>query len=70
MSRPVSRLEIAEAVRPAFEGGGADRNDILQAAEDSQTRPEVLEALARLDDRRYTRLNEIWENLTEIPVEV
>lgn len=68
MSLPVTRVEIAEAVRTAFDGGGADRAKILDAA--ANTRPEVLQALARLGDRRYTRLNEIWEDLTGIPVEV
>ncbi|MEX2652906.1 MAG: DUF2795 domain-containing protein [Acidimicrobiia bacterium] len=70
MSQPVTRLEIADAVRTAFEGGGATREEIVEAAAGSGSRPEVAEALTGLTVRRYSRLNEIWVDLAEIPVEV
>lgn len=68
MSQQVTRLEIAEAVRTAFEGGGASRDEILAAAARSGSRPEVSKALTGLSVRSYSRLNEIWHDLTEIPV--
>jgi hypothetical protein len=63
-------LEIADAVRTAFEGGGATRDEIVAAAARSGSRPEVAEVLTGLTVRRYSRLNEIWDELAEIPVGV
>lgn len=68
MSDGVTRMEIAEAVQPAFERGGADREDIIATASNSQTRPEVMAVLAGLSKRRYSRLNQLWEELVDIPV--
>lgn len=61
-------MEIADAVQPAFERGGADREEILAMASSNQTRPEVLAVLAGLTKRRYSRLNQLWEELVDIPV--
>lgn len=63
----VTRLEIAEAVRAVFEGGGATRDEIVAAA-DSAGRPQVVDVLRSLPDRRYSRLNELWEELHDVPV--
>lgn len=70
MSQPVTRLEIADAVRTAFKGGGATPDEIVAAAARSGSRPEVAEALTGLTVRRYSRLNEIWVDLAEISVGV
>jgi hypothetical protein len=63
----VTRLEVAEAVRSAFGGGGATRDEIVAAA-DSASRPEVVAVLMSLPARRYSRLNELWEELHDVPV--
>jgi hypothetical protein len=63
----VTRLEIAEAVRAVFEGGGATRNELVALA-DSSSRTEVVDVLRSLPDRRYNRLNELWEELADVPV--
>jgi len=63
-------LEIADAVGTAFESGGATREEILAAAARSGTRPEVAQVLTGLGVHRYSRLNEIWDELAEIPVGV
>lgn len=64
----VTRLEIAEAVAKAFRGdGGASRDEIVEAAR-SASRSEVVEVLQELPDRRYGRLNELWEELHDVPV--
>lgn len=68
MSQPVTRLEIADSARSAFEGGGATREEIVAAAARSGNRPEVAEALTGLTVRRYSRLNEMWDELAEIPI--
>jgi hypothetical protein len=70
LSKEVSRLEIAEAVRGAFEHSGAYRREIIATAEGNGARPVVVATLGRLEDRRYGRLNDLWEVLHEIPVEV
>lgn len=67
VDQKVTRLEIAEAVRPAFGGDGATRDEIIVAAE-LASRPEVVDALRSLPDRRYNRLNELWEELHDVPV--
>lgn len=64
----VTRLEIADAVRAAFEGGvAATRNEIVAAA-DSASRVQVVDVLRSLPDRRYSRLNDLWEELIDVPV--
>lgn len=65
----LTRLEIAEAVRAAFEDGGATRDEIVAAA-DSAGRTQVLDVLRSLPDRRYSRLNELWEELPVLRVGV
>lgn len=69
MSQQVTRLEIAEAVGGVFEGGGVMRGEILAAAHQSG-RPELTALLQSLPERRYQRLNELWEELRDVPVGV
>lgn len=69
VSQRVTRIEIAEAVSVAFAKGGADRAQILAAA-GADTRPEVVQVLESLPDRRYGRLNQLWEELEDVPVGV
>lgn len=69
VSQRVTRMEIAEAVGHAFGERGATRSEIVEAARTTD-RKEILEALSGLPDRRYSRLNELWEVLHDIPVGV
>jgi hypothetical protein len=66
---PVSRMEIVDTVDSAFETGGADRSEILTAAVATGARPEVIETLERLPDRRFADVRELWQELPELPVE-
>ncbi|MEX1249238.1 MAG: hypothetical protein WEA57_00960, partial [Acidimicrobiia bacterium] len=66
----VTRLEIADAIGAVFEGGGASQDEILAAAVDAGTRPEVIDVLRELPPGRYGRLNHLWEVLSDIPVGV
>lgn len=66
--REVTRLEIADAVRAAFEGGGAATRTEIVAAADAAGRVQVVDMLRSLPDRRYSRLNELWEELVDVPV--
>lgn len=67
VSQSVTRIEIAEAVNGAFARGGADRAQILAAA-GAESRPELIRLLESLPDRRYGRLNHLWEELEGVPV--
>jgi len=67
VSQRVTRIEIAEAVGDAFASGGADRAQILAAA-GNETRREVVEVLESLPNRRFGRLNQLWEELEDVPV--
>ena len=68
MSERVTRMEIAEAVQTAFARGGADRDEILATASKSKSRPEVIAVLSGLSKRRYARMNQLWDELADIPV--
>lgn len=67
VSQGITRLEIAEAVGDAFGDGGATRGEIVEAAR-SGGRRELVDVLQGLPDRRYGRLNDLWEVLHDIPV--
>jgi hypothetical protein len=68
MSDSVTRMEIAEVVRPVFNGDGAHRSDLLAAAKASSVRPQVLEVLAGLPDRRFSQMRDLWESLHHVPI--
>jgi hypothetical protein len=65
----VTRLEIAEAVGEVFGDGGASRDEILATARETG-RSELVMVLTNLPDRRYMRLNALWEELLDIPLGV
>lgn len=64
----VTRVEIAVAISDAFAQGNADRAEILAAAATGASRSAVMETLKALPDRRYGKLNELWEHLDHVPV--
>lgn len=63
-------MEILEAVGEVFGPSGASTGDVIDAAQSHGVRPEVLEILRRLPERRYVRANQLWEELTDLPVGV
>jgi hypothetical protein len=69
VSHKVTRMEIAEAVSDVFGDGGALPDEIVAAANEAG-RPELAAVLQNLPERRYNRLNELWEELHDIPVGV
>ncbi|MBE0476301.1 MAG: DUF2795 domain-containing protein [Coriobacteriia bacterium] len=69
-NRPVTRVEIADAVEEAFIPHGATRSELIEHAANADARPQVLSVLERLPDRRYGRLRELWDHLFDVPVEV
>ena len=69
MNQQVTRMEIAEAVGSVFGNSGAVRGEIVAAASEAG-RPEVVAVLQGLPERRYTKLNDLWEELHDVPVGV
>ncbi|MDK1342064.1 hypothetical protein QNO09_01770 [Streptomyces sp. 378] len=66
MAEEVTRIEIADHLAGLFANGGVSKHDMLIAAVDA--RPEVLQILSALPDRRYTELRQVWEDLPRVPV--
>lgn len=62
-------MEIADTVGSVFGDSGARRAEIVAAASEAG-RPEVVAVLQTLPERRYTRLNDLWEELYDVPVGV
>jgi hypothetical protein len=65
-----SRIEIAEIVGDAFEGGPVTKSDLLAAARDRQARAEVLAQLERLPEGPFKDLRSLWPELPGVPVSV
>lgn len=69
MQATVTRVEIVEKVGEAFAAGKeADRSEILAAATAAHARPEAIELLSTLPDRRFGRANDLWEELQHVPL--
>jgi hypothetical protein len=66
MTAEVTRIEIADQLAGLFANGAVSKHDMLIAAADA--RPEILEVLSALPDRRYTELRQVWEDLPRLPV--
>lgn len=65
----VTRIEIVDAVEPAFSSGSATREQILAAARhaDAQGVHAILEE--QLPPRRYHTVRDLWEALPDLPVD-
>ncbi|MEX0667114.1 MAG: hypothetical protein WD313_02155 [Acidimicrobiia bacterium] len=68
-SRPVSRTEIANALRFGFGPDGTDRTRLIEAAVGVRARPQVCDLLRQLPDVTYHHIRELWEHLDHVPVE-
>ncbi|MCC9738465.1 DUF2795 domain-containing protein [Streptomyces sp. MNU89] len=66
MTDHVTRIEIADHVSALFANGAVSKHDLLIGA--ASARPEVLDVLKELPDRRYTELRQVWEDLPALPV--
>ncbi|MEU9280378.1 hypothetical protein [Streptomyces sp. NPDC048341] len=66
MTAEATRVEIADQLAGLFANGAVSKHDMLIAA--AGARPEVLEVLSVLPDRRYTELRQVWEDLPRVPV--
>jgi hypothetical protein len=65
----VTRVEVIDHIGEFFTGNPVTRSDLISAAERVGARPAVVELLGRLPDHKFTRPNELWTNLTDVPIE-
>lgn len=65
--RPVTRVEIADHTAAAFDYPPVTFSELIEAAQSSQARPEVLATLQQLPDRKYTHVRQLWPELPNIP---
>jgi hypothetical protein len=66
----VTRVEVVDHIGAAFTGGPLTRSDLLLAAQRVGARSAVLELLQRLPDHRFSRPNELWIDLKDVPIEL
>jgi hypothetical protein len=66
--KPLTRLEVAEAVGHAFRMGAVRRDALVETAERGGARAEVAAALRTLPGREFTDLRQLWSDLPEMPV--
>jgi len=64
----VTRTELANHIEAAFTTGPATRDNMLAYATGSHARPEVLATLARLKDKPYPSIRDIWPDLNDLPI--
>jgi Protein of unknown function (DUF2795) len=65
----VSRMQIAESVRPTLTAGPASREDLLAAAERAGAEEGVLSALEALPEgKRFSAVRDLWTHLRDVPV--
>jgi hypothetical protein len=67
--RPVTRIEIIDALEGVFDGRQLTRQELVDTANDRKARLAVVDALGRLPDRGYWQPQQLWFELPEVPVE-
>lgn len=68
--RQVTETEVIECVVTAFFTGPATRHDLHQAAISNNARPEVIEVIRELVDRRYDSALDLGRELGDLPFDV
>lgn len=67
----VTREEVADVLRPAFEQSSfLRRSEIIDAAIDNGARSEVVHVLAHLSETRFHRLQDLWADLADLPIDL
>jgi len=65
----VTRIHIADLVGYAFGPSGADKAELLSAAEDKDASSAILAQLERLPERHYRTMRDLWSFLEGVPVD-
>lgn len=66
---PLTRLEILDAIEQVFATPPVTTSEILATAEESGARAELLAALRQLPERRFDNVRDLWNYLSDIPVD-
>jgi hypothetical protein len=64
----VTRTELANHIESAFTHGPVSRDNLLAYAVSSHARPEIIAIIARLPDRTYPGLRDLWLHLVDVPI--
>lgn len=65
----VTRVEVIDHIGGAFAAGPLSRSDLIIEAQRVGARAAVVELLGRLPDHKFTRPNELWTDLRDVPIE-
>lgn len=65
----VTRTEIVDAIGEAFTGSEVDKQTLVDTAQRSDARREVIDLLSCLPERRYWQPQQIWLELPEIQID-
>lgn len=65
---PLTRTEVAAAITGAFGARSVTRAALLECAQRSASRPEIVAVLERLPDREYSDLRQVWADLPDMAV--
>lgn len=69
MTRRVTRTEVVEELGGVFSGSGASRRDLIAEARRRSARPQLMQLLERLPDRRYRHIRDLWTEAPEVPLD-
>lgn len=68
---PVTREEVADVLRPAFEQSSSlRRSEVIDAAIGNGARSEVVHVLADLSETWFHRLQDLWTDLADLPIDL
>lgn len=68
---PVTREEVADVLRLAFEQSSTlRRSEVIDAAIDNGARIEVVQVLAHLSETPFHRLQDLWADLADLPIDL
>jgi hypothetical protein len=66
----VTRVEIVDHLEAAFADAPVQRDDLLDAVLTAGARPQLIEVLRRLPERRrFHNPRDLWQHLAEVPIE-
>jgi hypothetical protein len=67
----VTRVEVIDHIGGAFAAGPLTRSDLIVEAQRAGARPAVVELLGKLNDQKFSRPNELWnDHLRDVPIEL
>lgn len=61
---------MIDHLESAFDSTTATKSDLLAVARHTGARAQVVELLQSLPERRFSRPNELWTELPDVPIEV